>query len=122
MCDLVELKLTGLCYCIPCLLAPLAAYIPVDVSVEQQPLRVGQHWKLLQRQGDIKTDDVIRIDCGEADVVVLAWYRVLIGARTSMVTYTGQRFTRSVSQLFRISSHVRCQLECTRGGLLLQIL
>ena len=113
--DLVELKRAGPCWYIPGPLAPLAAYIPVDVPVEQQPLRVGQYWKLSQRHGDMKTDDVIRIDGGEADLVVVAWYRVVIGARPSLVTYTGQRFTTSVSQLFRNSSHVRCQLECTRG-------
>ena len=35
----------------------------------------------------MKTDDVIRIDGGEADLVVVAWYRVVIGASPSLVTY-----------------------------------
>ena len=115
--DLVELKRAGPCWYIPGLLAPLAAYIPVAVADEQQPLRVGQYWKLAYRHGEMKTDDVIRIDGGEADLVVVAWYRVVIGATPSLVTYTGQHFTTSVSELFGNSSYVRCQLECTGGGL-----
>ena len=67
--DLVELKRAGPCWYIDGPLAPRAAYIPVDVIVEQQPLRVGQYWRLAQRPRDMKTDDVIRIDGGEADVV-----------------------------------------------------
>ena len=64
----------------------------------------------------MKTDNVIRIDGGEADLVVVAWYRVVLGARPSLVTYTGQRFTTSLSELFSNSAHVRCQLQCTQGG------
>ena len=76
-------------------IAPLAAYIPVDVRVEQQTLRVGQNWNLSQRHGSIKTDDVIKIDGRKADLVVVSLYRVVIDARPSLVTFTGQRFTIS---------------------------
>ena len=61
----------------------------------------------------METDDVIRIEGGEADLVVVAWYFVVIGARPSLVTYTGQCFTTSVSEQFGYSSHVRCQGTCS---------
>ena len=75
-------------------LADLLPYLPAVDPSEQQPLRVGQCWKLANRHGDMKPDDVIRINGGCDDMAVIAWYRVALGGKKrGLVHYTGQRFT-----------------------------
>ena len=114
--DLVDLKRAGASWYTPGPLASLAAYLPEIVPVQQQPLRVGQYWKLAYRYGQMKTDDVIRVDGGAENSVVVAWYRVVLGAVPSLVRYSGERFTVPVAEIFANMSHVRCDIQCTQGA------
>ena len=90
----------------PTPLDALTAFLPEEVLEEQQPYRVGQFWKLAYRHGQIKTDDVIRVDGGATTSVVVAWYWVVLGVVPSLVRYSAQRLTVPVAENFASLSHV----------------